>query len=70
MEIILTLILSIVLSYLMTMATYAMLSESIVIHDYIQYWKMVFKHPGLFIYNIIIIFMSIMTSLFCISKLK
>ena len=70
MEIILTLILSIGLSYLMTMATYAMLSESIVIHDYIQYWKMVWKEPALFLYNLLIIIMSIMTSLFCISKLK
>ena len=67
METILVILLSIVLMYLLTMATFVLVSDTMIIHDYIHYWRRVFVEPNLFIYNLILLGMSIIISLCLVS---
>ena len=69
MEIFIIILLSIVLSYLITMATYALLAEFVVIHNYMQYWKLSWENPTLFMYNLILMGISIISSDWLISHI-
>ena len=70
MEFLITTLVVIIFFYLITMATYAMLTESIVINNYIEYWKFVFSTPAIFIYNLILLILCILSSMEGIHLLK
>ena len=69
MEILTTILLTIVLLYLITMSTYTLLAEFIVIDNYIDYWKLSWEEPTLFMYNLILMGMSFISSNWLISHI-
>jgi hypothetical protein len=63
-------LITIVFMYLLSFATYALIAEYVVIHTYIQYWKMVRKNPELFFFNIILLIFAVMAAYGGVSMVK